>query len=729
MSNKQLLLRRLALLCRSLTWLTVTCFVISTASMARGQTADPLKVRITLTVKEKRVSEVLNEIRQKYDLQLVYPSNINKLTSPVTLSLNQADIKQTMTAVLKGSPLEYVLQGMVVLVREPIKDKSKSSNSLDQSGNLSILNETAVLTKDITGKVTDKQGNPLQGASIQIRNSQKGTFTNENGVFELKGVPDDAVLVITMMGYQQKIVKVEQTTYLQIVMDVAASDLDQVIVTGYQLQKKRSVTGSIVSVKGESIENFPVQSFDKAIQGRAAGVLVQTQTGVPGGSVRINIRGEGSINAGTEPMYIIDGVQLNSDAPTSRTSTNAMAYINPNDIESIEILKDAAAAAIYGSQAANGVILITTKRGKVGKTKLNLNYYQGYSAPPTNLKMLDSQGVIALRTEALINANPTMHPDVARAQALSELGLSPDLNDEEIAELPTYDWQSAAFRRGTVQNIEFSASGGSAKSTFYMSGAYNKHDGNVTGIDFEKATARLRLQNDVTNKLNFDMAINLTMIKQNGNTGSQGSTSGSASPQYTAAYMPPTVPIYNPDGSFNAYPGMPGTGFNPIQAATVDDNIVRHRALVGSFTASYKILPGLTFKSFYGIDYRFIRNDYYRDPRTPNGANVNGYLIDENIENINFTTSQTLNFKADIGTDHTISAILGGEYRSDTREYEMARGQGFPTYQYRTMQSAAEAVDVTGSWTGLRKLGFFSQVNYEFMDRYFISGTLRYDGS
>lgn len=724
--SKMYLLRRQACLCRSLLWLIVFSICISTTTMARGQTGDPRTVKVTLTVKDRKLSQVLDHIRQTYELQLIYPSNIDRLTRPVSFTLKSAGIDEAMKVMLKNTGLEYVLEGKVVMIREAMPP-AKPVNS--NTGTLNVPLVATVLNKDITGKVTDSKGLPLPGVSIQVRGSQRGTTTNVSGFFELKNVEENTVLVISMTGYRQQVITVGALTVLNIQLEESPSDLDQVIITGYMSQSKRSVTGSIVKVKGEEIENMPVQSFDKALQGRAAGVLVQSQTGVPGGAVRVNIRGIGSIGAGTEPMYIVDGVQINSDAPTTRTSTNALTYINPNDIESIEVLKDAAAAAVYGSQAANGVVLITTKRGKAGKTKLGINYYEGISAPPTNLKVLNSQDAIAMRTEALANANPTLHPNVARSQALSELGLSPDLTEDEIAALPTYDWQSEAFKRGSVRNIEFSASGGNQKTTYYVSGGYNKHDGNVTGIDFTKGAARFRLHNEATDRLSFDISANLSLITQNGNTGSQGSTSGSASPQYTAVYMPPTVPIYNPDGSFNAYPGMPGTGFNPIQAATVDDNIVRHRALVGNFSLNYKILRNLTFKSFYGIDYRFIRNDYYRDPRTPNGANVNGYLIDENIENVNFTTNQTLSYKTTIGDDHNLSAIAGAEYRSDVREFEMARGQGFPTHQYRTMQSAAEAVEASGSWSGLRKLGFFSQVNYEFMNRYFVSGTLRYDGS
>ena len=719
---------RLALLCRYCLWLCFSCLITLSNVTANDQAGDPRKVKVTLTVKNKKLSQVLDEIRQEYNLQLIYPSNIDRLASPVTVSLKEAGISEAMTAILKNSRLEYVLTGQVVLIREAVKSgKSVSENNPASVQQYAIAEE--IREQDVSGKVTDARGRPLHGVSVQVRGSQRGTTTDENGFFELKRVEDNAVLVFSMTGYRLKEVRVAKLSFIEVKLEESPSDLDQVVVTGYMSQRKRSLTGSIVSVSGADIENIPVQSFDKAIQGRAAGVLVQSQTGVPGGSVRINIRGIGSIGAGTEPMYIVDGVQMNSNAPSSRTSTNAMAYINPNDIESIEVLKDAAAAAIYGSQAANGVILITTKKGKAGKTRFNINYYQGISAPPKNFEVLTSAEAIAMRTEALVNANPAMHPDVAKAQALAEYGLSPDLTDEEIAGLPTYDWQKEAFKNGSVQNIEFSASGGNQKSTFYVSGAYNRHDGNVTGIDFEKGTARIRLHNEASDRLSFDMSANLSLITQNGNTGSWGSNSGSASPQYTAVFMPPTVPIYNPDGSFNAYAGMPGTGFNPIQAATVDDNIVRHRALVGNFALNYKILHNLTFKSFYGIDYRFIRNDYYRDPRTPNGANVNGYLIDENIENVNFTTNQTLNYQTTIGGEHAISAILGAEYRSDVREYEMARGQGFPTYQYRTMQSAAEAVEVSGSWSGMRKLGFFSQINYEWQKKYFVSATMRYDGS
>lgn len=674
--------------------------------------------RFTLNEQRIKLTTLFQKIEHQVPYKFVYVrADLDHIVID-DVHLQSVPLEEGLATVLKNQGMEYKIFEDHIVIK-----KSTAVNTTEG------IEQLAVQQRGITGTIKDEKGNNLEGVSVVVKgNNSIGGKTDANGRFTVQAVPNDAVIVFSMIGFSPLEVSVANLPAV-LVLREQVSQLDDVVVTGYGTQSHRSITGSMISVKGEDFENMPVQSLDKAIQGRAAGVLVQTSTGVPGGATRINIRGVGSVNAGVEPMYIVDGVQLNSDAPSSRTSTNPLAYINPNDIESIEILKDAAASAIYGAQAANGVILITTKKGKAGKAQLNLNYYEGISAPIRRMPVLSSQDAIALRQEALMNKDPNLSSVAALAQALTDMGVRPDLTDDEIAALPTYDWQAEAFKNGSVRNVEFNTSGGTDKTNYYLSGSYNKHDGNVTGIDFQRGNFKLRLNQEVTSRLHIDAGANLSVITQNGNTGSWGNTSGSASPQYTASYMPPTVPIYNEDGTFNAYDGMPGTGFNPIQAATVDDNVVRQRALIGNFTASYKILSNLTFRSLYGIDYRYIRADYYRDPRTPNGASWNGYLIDDNTENVNFTTSQVLNYDTKINSDHTISALLGGEYRSDVREYESARANNFPTYQFRTNQSAAEPYLVTGSWSGSRRIGFFGQANYDYKNKLFFSAVARYDGS
>lgn len=695
---------------RRLTYTTIVTLLvcIQTSAAAYSQ-------RVSLHVRNSPLETVLERIEAQTGYLMLYNNELIKSVGKVHVNFRNLELDEAMKTILSGLPLTYAIQGETILIKPAPLNRENSAAKPS-------LQET------VSGRVMTDTGEPLSSVTVSTTTGRHSTQTNDQGFFELSGVPRSATLRFSLLGYEQAEYPVDRVPS-SITLRVALSSLDEVVVTGYGVQERRSITGAMSSVKGEDFENMPIQSLDKAIQGRAAGVLVQTSTGVPGGATRINIRGMGSVNAGMEPMYIVDGVQLNSDAPSGRTSTNALAYINPNDIESIEVLKDAAASAIYGAQAANGVILITTKKGKAGRVQLNLNYYGGMSAPVQRMPVLSSQDAIFLRQEALLNNNPNQSPDVALAQALTDMGVRPDMTAEEIAALPTYDWQKEAFKTGQVHNIEFSSSGGTDKSNFYLSGAYNKHAGNVTNIDFERGNFRFRLNQEVTSRLHVDAGANLSFITQNGNTGSQGNTSGSAAPQYTASYMPPTVPIFNDDGTFNAYEGMPGTGFNPIQAATVDDNIVRQRSLIGNLSASYKILDNLTFRSFYGIDYRFIRADYYRDPRTPNGAPWNGYLIDDNTENVNFTTNQTLNYNTTINSDHTITGLLGAEYRSDVREYESARANNFPTYQFRTNQSAAEPYSVTGSWSGSRRMGFFGQANYDYKNKLFFSAVARYDGS
>ncbi|WP_161554474.1 SusC/RagA family TonB-linked outer membrane protein [Sinomicrobium soli] len=687
---------------------------------AKRVSGQPLLERpISLTVQNVSLKDALDALQKTSGIPMMYSGLITEEPERITLNVKQQSLKRVLDTLLIPRAYEYRAMDSEIIIRKAPASEKAPDPETEQEYPLQQL--------QVTGVVTDTDGVPVPGVTVLVKGTTQGTTTDFDGKYTI-AAKDDEILVFRYMGMKPLEVTV-QDTILNVTMEEDISELDEVVVTGYGTQQRRSITGAMASVSGEDIQNMPIQSLDKAIQGRAAGVLVQTSTGVPGGAVRVNIRGIGSINAGTEPMYIVDGVQLNSDAPSGRTSTNVLAYINPNDIESIEVLKDAASAAIYGAQAANGVVLITTKKGKAGKTRVNFNYYEGVSAPMKHMDVLSSSDAVALRREALLNNDPGLSPNVALSQALTDLGVRPDLTDEEIAGLPTYDWQGAAFKPGTVRNVEFNMSGGTDKSNFYLSGAYNKHEGNVTNVDFERGNFKMRLNHEVVPGLSVDAGVNLSLITQNGNTGSWGDTSGAASPQFTAALMPPTIPIYNADDTFNAYEGMPGTGFNPIQAATVDDNIVRQRSLIGNLSVSYKILDNLTFKSFYGIDYRYIRADYYRDPRTPNGAPWNGYLIDENTENVNFTTNQTLSYHTTINDDHGITALVGAEYRSDVREHESSRANNFPTYQFRTNQSAAEPYSVTGSWSGSRRLGFFGQVNYDYRNKLFVSAVARYDGS
>ncbi len=601
---------------------------------------------------------------------------------------------------------------------------------------VAVMFSLAAMAQDrtISGKVTSSEdGSGLPGVSVVIKGTSVGTATDANGTYKLNVPANANTLVFSFIGFLAKEAAIGSNTTLNVALDTDTKMLSEVVVTGYGSQNKKEITGAVSSVKGDVIENLPMQSFDRALQGRAAGVLVQAANGVPGGQVRIRIRGTGSITAGNEPLYIVDGVQINNSSNADFVSSNPLGFLNPNDIESIEILKDAATASIYGAQAANGVVLVTTKKGKAGKTNFNLNYYYGSTEPVRFMNTLNSQDWIKVRTEAIRNQNPALSEAAALSSALGGIRQPTDLSAAQIAALPTYDWQRAAYKQGGVQNIELSANGGSDKTTFYISGSYNKQDANVINVDFERATLRMSVNHKVNEKLSFEQSINMSTISQKGTFGSPNGGSFLGSPYFASPLIIPTNPIYNEDGT---YFGTPQTGgiagiLNQNILLTAETNTIKNvtNQAVGNFKINYKIAEGLTLSSFFGLDYRIIKGENYSDPRTADGFAVRGRLTNENEQSVNFTTNHTLNYNKTFAQDHKFGGILGVEYRSDVRESLLQQVTSFATPQFRTANGGATPQFTQGFWTGYKRAGVFGRVNYDFKGKYLLTATLRYDGS
>ncbi len=586
----------------------------------------------------------------------------------------------------------------------------------------------------ISGKVTSAEdGNPLPGVNVVVKGTTVGTATGTDGTYKLQVPANAESLIFSFVGFLNQEVQIGNRSTVDVVLQVDQKILSEVVVTGYSTENKREITGAISSVKGDVIENLPMQSFDRAIQGRAAGVLVQAANGVPGGAIRVRIRGVTSISAGNEPLYIVDGVQLNNAGNTDFVSSNPLAFLNPNDIESIEILKDAAAASIYGAQASNGVVLVTTKKGKGGKTNFNLNYQYGVVEPIKFMNVLNSQDWIKVRTEAIRNQNPTLTEAAALSAALTGIRQPGNLTAEQIAALPTYDWQRESYKTGIINNIELSASGGSDKTTFYLSGSYNKQDANVLNVDFQRATMRLNLNHKINNKLSFEQSINLSTINQRGPFGSPNGGSFLGSPYFASPLILPTNPIRNEDGTYFGRPqdgGIAGIlNQNVIQVGEYNTikNIINQ--VVGNFKLTWNITEGLSFNSFAGIDYRVIKGENYSDPRNADAFAVRGRLNIENESIVNFTTNHTLNYMRTFARNHKVTGLLGVEYRSDVRESFNQVNITFPTSQFRTPQTGATPETVTGFWTGYKRAGAFGKINYDFKSKYLFSFTARYDGS
>lgn len=595
--------------------------------------------------------------------------------------------------------------------------------------------------RTLSGKITDENGAPLEGATVTVKGTKIAATSAADGAFSISAPTTAKALVVSFVGKATKEVNIGSSNTINVTLSAAGNDgLDEVVVVGYQTRRKRDEAGAISTVRAAQIENRPNASLDVALQGKAAGVLVQANNGIPGGAINVRIRGEGSINAGNQPLWIVDGVQLNTRNDAAFTQANPLSFLNPDDIESIDILKDAASAAIYGSNAANGVVIVTTKKGKSGKTKFNFNTYFGSVQPLKRLNMVNSQEYFQLRAEGVGNANNLPANNLAVKQNVlgtfrvpNAANMTNAQADSAIAALATYDWQDFAFQNGTIQNYELSASGGNDRSTFRVSMSHQDVETFVTKADFRRSALKVDLQNKATSKLTFSTSINLSTSFQNNPFATDGSFLGS--PAFAASGIWPMNPIYNADGSYYGVPGQnPGSlmgvlNQNIIAVNDWNTGFTRTNQLVGNFRVDYKLASWLTWSNFAGLDYRLVQGKSVRDARTPDAFVRRGLVQTQSNWNTNTNLFTTLNFNKSFADKNSIDGVIGYEFRRENNETISATGDGFPSYQFVSLNNAANPVGVGEFFTGFRRNGVFGSINYSYDKKYLIGISGRYDGS
>lgn len=584
--------------------------------------------------------------------------------------------------------------------------------------------------KAISGRVTDDKGNPIPNASVLVKGTKTGTTTKADGTFSLT-IPSDAkILVFSSVDMiTQELAIGSQVTY-DVSLKTDEKALQEVVVTGYQTLRKKDVASAISRISASDIENLPNVNLAQSMQGRAAGVIVANANGVPGGSLSVIIRGVGSITAGTVPLYVVDGVQINTNTGSINTQNNPLNFLNPDDIESIEVLKDAAAASIYGARAANGVVIVTTKKGKAGKPKFTFNFYAGQSSPLQQVQSLTTKEWYNLRVESLINAGST--PASASQTALGNLGLPTNTPISKIDSLPTYDWQNAAFQKGSIANAEMSMQGGTQQMNYYLSGSYSRQSAFIKPTDFERASLLSKISFKINEKVTLENSLALSTFKQDAPY-SLGNT-GFGNPAYASAMMLPINPIYNPDGT---YYGLPGSGQSIV--GTFNHNILavgdyvnyttRTNQFVGNASISYKVIPDLTLRTLVGLDYRITKDHRYQDPRVNDAFAVSGRLSDQVDFNTNFITTTTANYRKTFNNAHNVNVLGGLEYRRDQNDWFQADGQGFPSFMLQYLSSASTPVGVSGQWTASATFSQFGKLNYSYKSRYILGYTIRRDGS
>lgn len=601
MQLRRLLYVRLILRTMKLTAILLLCFCLQIS-------ANGLSQSVTLQAKALPLENVFNEVERQTGYAIVYNYDLLKKANPVTIGAQKEPVKSFFEKLLKDQPFAYSIRNTTITV------SLKKLAPEKPAAQVKILAAPPV---EISGKVTEENGNPLPGATITVLSGTQRvatTTTNASGNFVVQAPDENVTLEISFVGYVTKrITNPVSSGALSITLTPDAASMNDVVFIGYGSQRKIDMTGSVASVKEDVIRNRPINNLNQALVGQLAGGAVAQNDASPGGETSIKIRGLGSISGGNEPLYVIDGF------PSTQAFANA---ILPNDIASVDVLKDASATAIYGSRGSNGVILITTKSGTRGTPSVSVNASHGFAsvAKRDYYDLLTGPEYIQYAKELRNNqwereapGNSASDPNSARPPQFQIPDFLNTWNGVNT------DWQDAIFESAAIRNYDVSVRGGSDNVRYFFSGGYTGDDGVLVGSNFEKFTARVKVDADLVNnkvKAGFNLAPSFTrqqVAKYNG-------TSIYESVIASALGMPPIVPVYNEDGSYGDRM-YPIAGFlpipNPVQLAREIQNMNRSFSSLMNTYLAWNITPGLELRTNFGATFIYNENDSYHPTTAP----------------------------------------------------------------------------------------------------------------
>ncbi len=586
-------------------------------------------------------------------------------------------------------------------------------------------------TGAIQGQVTDAEtGETIPGANILVVELERGAASDADGNFRIANLRAGTYTVTaTFVGYrtfrQAVQVQANQTTMLNISLQMGAVGLDELVVSGYAVTPKRELTGSIASVRSQDIQDVTLQNPESLLQGRAAGVNVTADSGNPGGAFRVSIRGNGSINAATQPLYIIDGVQISFSQQSGLTSTSPLNAINPNDIESIEVLKDASSAAIYGAEAAAGVVIITTKRGQAGRTQVTARAETGVRTLARNVDYITpDQYVQYLGEGAALNNGVSLDNDISafidgeRNFLLGFFGEDP-FNEGQLANT---DWQDIIFSDGVTQRYNISVSGGDQTTTFRISAGYEDTEGTAFNADFTRLNLRTNIDHSISSRFRTSVGLNVSRSTQFGVC--QDGNFINCPPSQAMFEAPMSFP-FNADGSYNAFTrfGLPN---NPaVQRDEVDRNVTVTQIL-SNINLIYRATDWLSMNGLVAVDYRNTEDEQFRSAIAAPGQGGWTTFANRNVRN--FNTNLVVNARQTFDGVHNVSGLIGTEYRRNFSESQLVRGDGFPGPFFRVLSTTANPVTAAGTQTEWRRGSYFANAQYNYSERYFLNVVARYDG-
>lgn len=672
--------------------LTVSLFQLSAKSFSQN---------ISLSGKDMSLETVLSEIEKQSGFYLFYKHNEIKKAQPITLKLKNVPLKEALALTFKEQPFDYSIDNKTIIVTS--KEEVQKSN--------------AIPPVTVQGVVIDEKGITLPGASIRVKDTNIGVVSNLNGEFNLKNISDKAILVISYTGFATQEITVSGRKTLTIVLKEAQTSLNEVVVIGYGEVQRKDLTGSVSSVNIKDIENVPVPRVDQMLQGRIAGAEVISTTGEPGAKTSIRIRGTRSITATNEPLIVVDGVM---------DAISDLNELNPSDIKSIDVLKDASSTAIYGSRGSNGVILITTKSGGTnGKTNFTFRSDVGTSELPRFLDLMNAQEFAELQNDRYYHASA--------ANKIKPLEEYPYPNPAALGE--GTNWTKEITRTAPYQNYTFSAAGGDKSTTYYFSGNYNNNQGIIINSGMKRYQTRLNLDKTFNKYVKAGLRLNYSFVNQDINKADVGTNTLW---YRSTIFLSPTMPAYKEDGSFNDWNTQwySGTLFDsPLANSKLQRRDQMKKSLSSMLFAEVSPIKNVKVRSsvsFYDYN-RFDDTFYPSSLPSRTSRNTGAYAYKSGYRANDILNENTINYKKTWNKKHSFDALYGFTFQSRKYANIAASGDGYFIDDINTNDLAAvpskETLNASSSLEEQKRVSHLGRLNYNYAGKYYFTLTGRADAA
>ena len=698
--------------------LVVAATLMANVSPAQ-QNKSVKEVKLNIRYENAGILDVFNLIENKTTFKFFYESKYIDPAVRVKFEEGEMTINDILIRISKNSNLKFKQ------INSTINVTTKDKKGKEEETEVIII----LQGKSVSGTVTSYDDEePLPGVNVVEKGTTNGTVTNVDGEYTLT-VREGAVLVFSSVGFTSEEIPVGNRSTIDLTMMEDIQQLQELVVIGYGSVKKSDMTGAVASVSAEEIEKVPITSLDQGLSGRAPGVHVTQASAAPGGGVTIRIRGGNSINSGNEPLYVIDGFPIYSDndeasqgtgAYPVQSSPNALATLNPNDIQSIEILKDASATAIYGSRGANGVVLITTKRGKEGTPKFNFNSYVGVQNVAKKIDLLNAKEFAELYDMAQVNSGQDPAFNGIDFPLIEDLGEGTD-------------WQEAIFRTAKMQNHQIGVNGGTDVVKYAISVNYFDQEGVVIGSRFQRASIRSNFDIKLTEKfriganLNYNYSVGNIAQSESSNTGANMGLIGAA------LHNAPVHPVYNDEGKFFTRQDANGPRLqdNPVAIAKLGKDVNLAKRFLNSFQAEYDIIDGMTAKFTFGSDILDGRRNAYFPRETRRGERSDGFAQQSMTNKTSWQTEALLSYNKEFNANNRINVVGGYTFQQQDRFGNQIISTTFINDILQDNDIGAGAVPQTPSssrdqWQIASWLG---RVNYSLNNKYLFTLTGRSDGS